>query len=107
MTVLRRGPSTGLAYVKATESRFRRTERLRLEVPIPTGATNAAGRILTSQKQTLPLVVTCSTQETNGKTVGVADVVLAPLAIGEYSLELSYDVSGQKESVTYEFRIIP
>jgi hypothetical protein len=107
MTALRRGPSTGLAYVKVTESRFRRTERLRLEVPIPQGATNAAGRILTSQKQTLPLVVAYSTQQINGKTVGVADVVLAPLAIGEYSLELSYDVSGQKESVAYEFRIIP
>jgi hypothetical protein len=107
VTALRRGPSTGLAYVKMTEARLRRTERLRLEVPMPEGATNAAGRILNVQKQALPLTVTYSTQEMNGRTVGIADVILAPLAIGEYSLEVSYDVNGQKEIATYEFRIIP
>ena len=107
LTALRRGPSTGLAYVKMTEARLRRTERLRLEVPMPEGATNAAGRILNTQKQALPLTVTYSTQEMNGRTVGIADVILAPLAIGEYSLEVSYDVNGQKEIATYEFRIIP
>ena len=107
VTALRRGPSTGLAYVKANEPRFRRTERLRLEVPIPAGATNAAGRILNIQKQALPLTVTYSTQETNGRMVGIADVSLAPLAVGEYALEVSYDVNGQKQGATYEFRIIP
>jgi len=107
VTALRRGPSTGLAYVKANEPRFRRTERLRLEVPIPSGAANAAGRILNIQKQVLPLTVTYSTQETNGRTVGIADVSLAPLAVGEYSLEVSYEVNGQKHGATYEFRIIP
>lgn len=107
VTALRRGPSTGLAYVKATEPRFRRTERLRIEVPMPPGATSAVGRVLTSQRQVLPLVVTYATQETNGRTVGIADVVLAPLAVGGYSLEVSYDVNGQKEHAAYEFRIIP
>ena len=30
----RRGPSTGLAYIATADPRFRRTERLRLEVPL-------------------------------------------------------------------------
>ncbi|MEO7157574.1 MAG: VWA domain-containing protein [Vicinamibacterales bacterium] len=107
VTALRRGPSTGLAYVKTTEPRFRRTERLRLEVPIPVGATNPAGRILNVQKHALPLRVTYSHQETNGRTVGIADVSLAPLAVGEYALEVSYDINGQRQGATYEFRIIP
>ena len=107
LTALRRGPSTGLAYVRAADANFRRTERLRIEVPMPPGSTGASGRVLTNQLQALPLVVAYSTQETNGQTFGVADVTLAPLAIGQYVLEVSYEVKGQKEAVTYEFRIVP
>lgn len=107
VAALRRGPSTGLTYVRATEARFRRTERLRIEVVLPAGASATAGRVLTSQGQALPLIVTVSTQETNGQTVTIADVTLAPLAIGEYVLEVAYELNGQRENTTYGFRIIP
>jgi hypothetical protein len=107
ITALSRGPGTGMAYVKATQARFRRTERLRLEVPIPAGATNASAQLLNIQKQPLPLPVTYSTQQTDGRTVGIADVALAPLAVGEYALEVTYDVNGQSQRASYEFRIIP
>ena len=59
------------------------------------------------QQQPTPLVVTCKTEETNGQTIGIAEVILAPLALGEYVLELSYDVNGQREKAAYNFRIIP
>jgi len=107
ITVLRRGPSTGLSYVRAADARFRRTERLRIEVALPAGATNASGRVLTMQEQPTPLVVGYSSQETNGQTIGIAEVVLAPLAVGEYVLELLYDVNGQREKASYNFRIVP
>ena len=107
MTALRRGPSTGLAYVRATEARFRRTERLRVEVVLPAGASATAGRVLTNQRQALPLVVTVSTQETAGQMVTIGDVTLAPLAIGQYVLELTYEVNGVKASTSYSFRMIP
>ena len=107
VTALRRGPSTGLAYVRATEPRFRRTERLRIEVGLPEGALATGGRILTHQRQALPLIVTTSTQVSNGQTVTLADVTLAPLAIGQYVLELAYEVNGQKQNTNYSFRMIP
>jgi hypothetical protein len=107
VTALRRGPSTGLAYVRATVPRFRRTERLRIEAVLPDGAAAAAGRVLTRQHQALPLIVTTSTQVTDGQTVTIADVTLAPLAVGEYVLELAYELSGQKHTTAYNFRIIP
>lgn len=107
VTALRRGPSTGLTYVRATEPRFRRTERLRLEVLLPAGASAAAGRVLTRQRQALPLIVTSSTQVTDGQTVTLADVTLAPLAIGEYLLELTYELKGEQASTSYVFRIVP
>jgi hypothetical protein len=107
IVALRRGPSTGLNYVAAGEPRFRRTERLRIEVAMPANATGAAGRVLTAQSQTTPLIVSYSTQEASGQLIGIAEVALAPLAVGQYQLELSYEVVGQRESVTYAFRIIP
>ena len=107
VTALRRGPSTGLTYVRATEARFRRTERLRVEVVLPAGASATGGRVLTSQRQALPLVVSVSTQETAGQLVTIGDVTLAPLAIGQYVLELAYELNGQMQNTTYSFRIIP
>jgi VWFA-related protein len=107
MTALRRGPSTGLAYARAEQPLFRRIERLRIEVEMPEGAANVAGRVLTSLSQPMPLPVTYSTKQVDARTIGVADVTLAPLAVGNYVLELTFEVSGQKESATYDFRIIP
>ena len=74
---------------------------------IPAGAANAIGRVLTMQQQPTPLVISYSTDHVNGQTIGVAEVILAPLAVGEYVLELSYEVNGQKEAATYNFRIVP
>lgn len=108
ITALRRGPSTGLAYVRATEPRFRRTERLRIEVRLPENATAPAGRVLTSQGTPLPLIVTASVEpNTSGPAVGIADVVLAPLAVGSYVFELEFQVNGQKETASYNFSIVP
>jgi hypothetical protein len=105
---LRRGPSTGLAYVPTADPRFRRTERLRIEVPL-TDAAEATGRLLTREGAAMPLVVNYSTRvdEARHLTLGVAEVVLAPLAAGEYVLELSIKKSGAPEIVSYGFRIVP
>jgi VWFA-related protein len=107
ITALRRGPSTGLAYVRAEQPMFRRTERLRVEMPMPPGATKVAGRVLTTLSQPLPLLVGYTTTETNGQVTGIADVTLAPLAVGNYVLELTFEVNGQQEAASYEFRIVP
>lgn len=99
----RRGPSTGLAYVPTADQRFRRTERLRIEVPFVADGVIGTGRVLTREGQALPLVVTYSTAGQSG----VADVTLAPLAAGEYVLELALARGGTTETVAYGFRIVP
>ena len=106
---LRRGPSTGLAYVPTADPRFRRTERLRIEVPLTDAAIEATGRLLTREGAAMPLVVSYSTRvdEANQQTLAVAEVVLAPLAAGEYVLELAIKKAGAPEIITYGFRIVP
>jgi hypothetical protein len=37
----------------------------------------------------------------------VADVVLAPLAQGDYAVEISIEQGDRRESATYAFRLIP
>jgi VWFA-related protein len=105
----RRGPSTGLAYIATADPRFRRTERLRLEVPLASEGFAGDGRVLTREGQAMPLIVTVSTRtdETTRQLFGVADVTLAPLAAGEYVLELSLTKAGKTETVAYGFRIVP
>ncbi len=103
---LRRGPATGLAYVPTADPRFRRTERIRLEVPIlREGPVTAVGRVLTREGQPLPLQVTTTERidDKSGARYLVAEVTLAPLAQGDFVLELT----AGKDTATYAFRIIP
>jgi VWFA-related protein len=106
---LRRGPSTGLAYVPTADPRFRRTERLRIEIPIAGEGFTGSGRLLTREGSPTPLVVTVGTRTdaATGRSFAVAEVTLAPLAAGEYVLEASLVKNGKTEIVTYGFRIIP
>ncbi|HYE89142.1 MAG TPA: hypothetical protein VEA16_22480, partial [Vicinamibacterales bacterium] len=105
----RRGPSTGLAYVPTADARFRRTERLRIEVPIAAEHVAGNGRLLTRDGQPLPLTVTYQVRrdERVSKWYAVGEVILSPLAPGEYVLELTLTASGSTAPVAYGFRIIP
>lgn len=106
---LRRGPSTGLAYIATADPRFRRTERLRVEVPLAAADYAGTARLLTRTGQPMPLVATYSARvdATTNVTFGVADLVLAPLAEGDYVLEVTLTKGGRSEVVAYGFRIVP
>jgi hypothetical protein len=105
----RRGPSTGVHYVPTADARFRRTERLRLEIPRISAGGTPAGRLLGRDGQALPLPVTISarTDEASQLQLIVADLTLAPLAQGEYVLEVVMEQEGKTESVNYGFRLVP
>lgn len=106
---LRRGPSTGLAYIATADPRFRRTERIRFEVPLASEGFAGTGRLLTREGQPMPLIVnfTTRTDEGSRQLFGVADLTLAPLAAGDYVLELTLTKNGKPELVSYGFRIVP
>jgi hypothetical protein len=104
----RRGPSTGLAYLPTADPRFRRTERLRIEVPVAGEGITGTGRLLTREGQALQVVVNVSTRaDAKGQQLVVAEAVLAPLAAGEYVLEVALAKDAKTETVSYGFRLIP
>jgi len=106
---LRRGPSTGLSFVPTADPRFRRTERLRLEVPVAADGFAGSGRLLTASGQATPVIVavTTRTDEATKQQFAVADVTLAPLAESDYVIEISLTRNGKTELVNYGFRVVP
>jgi VWFA-related protein len=109
LLAFRRGPSTGLAYIATADPRYRRTERIRLEVPLASEGFTATGRVLTREGSPTAINVPFTTRvdDANKQQFGVADVTLAPLAPGEYVLELALVKDGKTEIVSYGFRIVP
>jgi hypothetical protein len=85
----RAGSVARAPFMATTDPRFRRVERLRLEVPardtIP-----AAARLLDrrGEPRSVPVTVTERHDEATGSRWTVLDVTLAPLAIGDYVIEV-------------------
>jgi len=105
----RRGPSTGLQYVSTADARFRRTERLRLEVPRVSESGTVSARLLGRDAQPIAVGVTLSERvdATASVRMIVADLTLAPLAQGDYVVEIAMQAGDKKETASYAFRLVP
>ena len=102
--LFRRGPSTGNKAVATADPRFTRAERLILEWP-STDSAPAAAQLLdrTGHPLALPVQVTTRAEPGAAWSWIVAEVVLGPLAPGDYGVEVSHAGTTR---VT-EFRIVP
>jgi VWFA-related protein len=100
--VSRRGPTTGPRHVRTADLRFRRTEMLRLELPTMSEA-EASARMLDRTGEPVRVPVQVSVRREGGVGWIVADVSLAPLAPGEYAIEVEQDESSRLTP----FRVVP
>jgi VWFA-related protein len=83
--VLRRGPSTGIAYVPTADLRFRRQERIRIELSSPREAVTAA----LVDRRGKPLEIPVRVEPATPERGLIAEVSLAPLAAGDYAIVLT------------------
>ena len=99
----RRGPSTGNKEVPTADLRFRRNERLHVE--IPTLSTSVPGtRLLDRTGKPLAVPVAGALRDdTDGSRWQTGDLALAPLAQGDYVIELS---DGHNR-ILAAFRVVP
>jgi VWFA-related protein len=99
----RRGPSTGPRYLRTADPRFTRSERIRLE--LAAASTEAASaRVLDRLGKPLqiPAQVTAR-QDPGGFSWIVVDAALAPLAMGDYAIEVT---QGAAKQIT-AFKLVP
>jgi hypothetical protein len=106
--LFRRGVTTGNRVLPAADLRFSRTERLRLELPVDGDAKAGSGRILDRTAQPMPLPVTIAERvdEATGQRWITADVVLAPLAGGDYAIEIAVVGAGKTQKVVSAIRVV-
>jgi VWFA-related protein len=102
--VWRRGPSTGPRHLQTADSRFSRSERIRLELATTVPGT-AAARLLDRAGQPLqvPVQVSARPDDSGQFRWIVADAVLAPLAPGQYGIEVTLGTLKQ----TFELTLVP
>ena len=100
---VRRGQSTGNRDTPTADLRFRRNEQVRVE--IPTSSSDAAtARLLDRTGKPLAVPVTAAMRDdSDGSRWYTAQVALAPLAPGDYVIELS---DGPKRMLA-AFRVVP
>jgi len=100
---IRRGQSTGNKDVNTADVRFRRNEQVRVEIPTSSSAA-AAARLLDRAGNELAVPVTAATRDdADGWRWSTAQIALAPLAPGDYVIELS---DGTQRMLA-AFRIVP
>ena len=102
--VWRRGPSTGPRHLQTADARFSRSERIRLELATTVPGT-AAARLLDRAGQPLQVPVQVSARPDDSGQFHwiVADAALAPLAPGQYVIEVTLGSLRQ----TFELTLVP
>ena len=80
--MLRRGPSTGNQYVPTADLRFRRTDGIRVDVPVLGSFEQVTAEVLDRNGQKLQLAVESTRREDAEPSLrwASADLALAPLA---------------------------
>jgi hypothetical protein len=99
----RRGPTTGNNDVPTADVRFRRTERLRMEIPDPS-QDSVTARLLDRRGGLIDLNVAASIRnDSDGVRWQIAELALTPMAPAEYVIEIS---SGSVRRFI-AFRVVP
>jgi hypothetical protein len=99
----RRGPSTGNKDVPTADLRFRRSERVRVEIPtLSTAAPGARLLDRTGKPLAIPVAVALR-EDADGSRWQTGELALAPLAQGDYVVELS---DGHNRELA-AFRVVP
>ena len=106
--LLRRGLSTGVQYVATADPQFRRTDRLRVEIPLLGGVDGARGELLNKTGQVMPVPVEASTRREDAALQWASvDALLAPLAPGDYAIRTTIQRGTTTQQLLTAFRIVP
>ena len=105
--IFKRGPGTGNREVATADLRFRRSDTLRVAVPASDSSESSA-RLLDRTGKVLQVPVpTSARDEADGSKSQSATLSLAPLATGDYLIELIASQSTGPARTLIAFRVVP
>jgi VWFA-related protein len=107
--VLRRGPTTGNQYVPTADLRFRRTDRIRVDVPVLGAFEQVTAEVLDRNGRTLPLALESVRREDTEPSLqwASADLGLAPLAPGDYVVRTAIQQGSNRNETLTAFKVVP
>ncbi|MGE3841972.1 MAG: VWA domain-containing protein [Vicinamibacterales bacterium] len=106
--VWRRGPETGPQFVVTGNTAFRRSETLRLDVPVTARIDSAAAELLDRSGKTMNIPVAARVTSPGVElSWATGEVALAPLAAGDYAIKITLSSEGTTRDVITAFRIVP
>jgi VWFA-related protein len=106
LRVFRAAASPRAVPQRSADPVFLRTERVHLEWPVDAALDSRGARLLNRQGDALPVPVALSERVEGDRTVLTADLQLAPLAPGDYVLELSTSRGGMTKQQWLALRVI-
>ncbi len=105
-TVFRGGAGPRSPLRPVADFKFFRTERVRVEWTLSKPIDDRTARLLSRRGDAMPVPVTLVERVDGGRTVLAADVILAPLADGDYVIEATVTASGEKIQKLLAFRVV-
>jgi hypothetical protein len=102
----RAGSAASAPFRPTAEAVFRRTERLRLEWAATSPPTPRVARVLNQRGEALAVGTAVADARRDGHTVIAVDVALAPLADGDYLVELSVGDGASARRRLVAFRMV-
>jgi hypothetical protein len=103
----RRGPFSGVGFQPTADLQFRKAERLRVDVPTAAPLDEVSARLLDRKGGLLPVPVATLQREEVGVRFVSGEVSLAPLALGDYLIEVSVRRGTLQQKSVTAFRIVP
>lgn len=105
-TVFRANPGPRAPLRPVADFKFFRTERVHVEWIVTKPLDNRVARLLTRKNEPLAVPVALTERMDGDRIVLAADLVLAPLADGDYAIEVTGSAGGEKFQRLLAFRVV-
>ena len=103
----RRGPFSGALFQPTADPRFRRQERVRLEVSVSGTVDSVTAQLLDRAGKLMAVPLTQSDRQApSGRWLG-SELALAPLAPGDYVIQMEVVAGATRQKVVRAIRIVP
>jgi VWFA-related protein len=106
----RASAATRQKFVPTADARYRRNEKVRVEVPVAPGATAASGALLDQAGKVMaiiPVTTAIVPPDDNGIGWATADVSLAPLSAGDYVIRVDVEHQDGPQRTFTGIKIVP